>query len=32
MTFEEADLRDAVLADTGPADPNAFRALLAGEA
>lgn len=32
MTFDEAALRDAVLADTGSADPSAFRALLAGAA
>jgi hypothetical protein len=32
MTFDAAALGDAVLADTGPADPSAFRALLAGAA
>lgn len=32
MTFDEAALRDAVLADSGPADPSAFRRLLAGDA
>ena len=30
MTFDEAALRDAVLADTGAADPSAFRRLLRG--
>ena len=32
MTFDQAALRDAVLANTGPADPSAFRRLLAGDA
>jgi hypothetical protein len=32
MSFDEAALRDAVLADSGPADPTAFRRLLAGAA
>ena len=32
MNFDEAALRDAVLAGTGPADPTAFRSLLAGAA
>lgn len=32
MTFDLAALRDAVLADTGAADPSAFRRLLAGDA
>jgi hypothetical protein len=32
MSFDQAALRDAVLADTGPADPSAFRRLLAGTA
>jgi hypothetical protein len=32
MTFDEAALREAVLARTGPAEPDAFRALLAGAA
>jgi hypothetical protein len=32
MTFDEAALRDAVLADAGPADPTEFRRLLAGVA
>jgi hypothetical protein len=32
MTFDQAALRDAVLADIGPADPSAFRRLLAGDA
>lgn len=30
MSFDPAALRDAVLAESGPADPAAFRALLAG--
>lgn len=32
LTFNEADLRDAVLSQQGPADPSAFRRLLAGAA
>lgn len=32
MSFDEAALREAVLADTGRADPSAFRVLLAGNA
>ncbi|MFN3348180.1 MAG: hypothetical protein ACK41X_04385 [Pseudorhodoplanes sp.] len=32
MTFDQAALRDAVLSDTGPADPSEFRRLLAGDA
>jgi hypothetical protein len=32
MSFDQAALRDAVLDDTGPADPSAFRRLLAGAA
>jgi len=32
MTFDQAALRDAVLADAGPGDPLAFRRLLAGDA
>jgi hypothetical protein len=31
MSFDHAALRDAVLTDTGPADPTAFRDLLAGD-
>jgi len=31
MIFDHAALRDAVLSDTGPADPSAFRRLLAGD-
>jgi hypothetical protein len=32
MSFDEAALRNAVLSNTGPADPTAFRRLLAGDA